>query len=90
MTDFSQRPRVGIGVLISKEGKILLGKRKGSHGSGSWAPPGGNLDFGEEVEAAAAREVLEETSLKVNNVKFLTFTNDIFKEENKHYKRREP
>jgi 8-oxo-dGTP diphosphatase len=85
MTDSLQRPKVGIGVLISKEGKILMGKRKGAHGSGSWSTPGGNLDFGEEVDTAAFREVLEETNLEVKNVKFLTFTNDIFKEENKHY-----
>lgn len=84
MSDYL-RPKVGIGVLIRRDGKILMGKRKGAHGSGSWAPPGGNLDFGEEVESAARREVLEETGLKIQDIRFLTITNDIFKEENKHY-----
>ena len=78
-------PKVGIGILISREGKILMGKRKGAHGAGSWSPPGGNLDFGEKVEGAAAREVLEEAGLKIKNIKFLTYTNDIFRLEDKHY-----
>lgn len=29
-----QKPKVGIGVMILKNGKVLLGKRKGSHGEG--------------------------------------------------------
>lgn len=78
-------PRVGVGVLIKRSDKFLLGKRKGAHGSGSWAPPGGHLDFGEDVIDCAKREVLEETGLSVLNPRFITFTNDIFTKENKHY-----
>jgi 8-oxo-dGTP diphosphatase len=44
-----QRPAVGIGVLVRHNGKILLGKRKGSHGRRTWAPPGGHLEFEEEL-----------------------------------------
>jgi 8-oxo-dGTP diphosphatase len=32
---------VGIGVVIINRDKILLGKRKGSHGAGEWSVPGG-------------------------------------------------
>lgn len=78
-------PRVGTGVLIFKGGKILLGKRKGSHGAESWAPPGGHLEFGESFEACAIREVKEETGLTLTAPEFLAVTNDIFKEDNKHY-----
>jgi 8-oxo-dGTP diphosphatase len=47
--------------------------------------PGGHLEHGESFAQTAAREVLEETGLVVGIVKFLTATNDVFKEEGKHY-----
>ncbi|KAF7122589.1 hypothetical protein CNMCM5793_000614 [Aspergillus hiratsukae] len=79
-------PRVGVGVVVlNKEGKIILGKRKGSHGAGTWAFPGGHLEFGESFEACAVREVLEETGLSVHDVRFLTVTNDVMEAEGKHY-----
>ncbi len=78
-------PRVGTAVLIFKGGKILLGKRKGSHGADTWAPPGGHLEFGESFEACAIREVTEETGVTLFAPEFLAVTNDIFAEEKKHY-----
>jgi len=77
--------RVGVGVVIFKEGKVLLGKRKNAHGEGSWSFPGGHLEYGEQVEDCAIREVMEETGLEVKFVKRLDFTNDIFEKEDKHY-----
>lgn len=59
------------------EYKFIMGQRIGSHGAGTWALPGGHLEFGETFEACAAREVLEETGLAVENIKFLTATNDV-------------
>ena len=46
-------PKVGVGVIVRREGRILLGKRKGSHGENTWAPPGGHLEFMESVEECA-------------------------------------
>jgi 8-oxo-dGTP diphosphatase len=80
-----QEPRVGIGVFVIKDGKVLLGKRKNAHGDGSWSFPGGHLEFGESWEDCAAREVMEETGLNISNIRFGTATNDIFEKENKHY-----
>lgn len=31
-----KRPKVGVGVLVLKDGKVLLGKRKGTHGVGHY------------------------------------------------------
>ncbi len=51
-------------MYCSKGREILLGQRKGAHGAGTWATPGGHLEFGESVKACATRELLEETGLK--------------------------
>lgn len=77
--------RIGVGILIFKENKILLGKRKNSHGDGTWSNPGGHLEFGESIEECAKREVLEETGLEVINIKEICFTEDFFDKEDKHY-----
>lgn len=78
-------PRVGIGVFVIKDGKFLMGHRKGSHGSDTWSIPGGHLEFGESFEQTAEREVMEETGLRINNVRFGAVTNDFFESDNKHY-----
>jgi 8-oxo-dGTP diphosphatase len=78
-------PQVGVGVLVVENGRILLGKRKGSHGAGTWSAPGGHLEFGESVEACAFREVLEETNLLIKNLRLGPFTNNVFETEKKHY-----
>ena len=79
-----ESPKVGIAVFVLKGGKILMLKRKGSHGEGTWALPGGKLEFGESFFDTAIREVEEECGLKVSNPRFVCITNDIF-EEGKHY-----
>ena len=81
----TNRPKVGVGVIIRKEGRVLLGKRKNSHGSGTWSLPGGHLEFGESWEDCAETEVAEETGLTVCNLGFGALTNDIFLAEGKHY-----
>jgi 8-oxo-dGTP diphosphatase len=68
---------VGIGVLIMKDGKALFGKRKGSHGAGSWSLPGGKLHFGESFEDCAVREAKEETGLDIVPGKIVSVSNDI-------------
>lgn len=58
--------RCGVAVVVRKawdDDRILMGKRKGKHGSGSWSFPGGWMEFGETFEDAARRELFEETGL---------------------------
>ena len=78
-------PRIGVGVLILKDNKILLGKRISTHGKNTWAPPGGHLEFNEQIEECAIREVKEETNLEIKNLRIGPITNDIHKDEDKHY-----
>jgi 8-oxo-dGTP diphosphatase len=78
--------KVGVGVLVrDKEGKVVLIKRTGSHGEGTWAPPGGHIDFGETAVEAGRREVEEETGIGTGDLKVLGFTEDFFEKEGKHY-----
>lgn len=78
--------RVGVGCLIRRaDGALLLVRRRGVHGDGTWATPGGHLDFGETSEACAAREALEETGVTVRDARLVTMTNDVMREDGRHY-----
>lgn len=81
----SKSPKVGIGVIVIKDNRVLCQRRKGSHGEGTWCLPGGHLEHGESWEECAKRETLEEAGIKIANLRFGAATNDIFKEEDKHY-----
>jgi 8-oxo-dGTP diphosphatase len=78
------KPKVGVGVIVIKDNKILLGKRKGAHGAGEWSFAGGHLEFGESVEACASRELMEETGLIARSVHLGPWVNDIM-EIDRHY-----
>lgn len=77
-------PRVGVGIMIFKKGKVLLGKRKGSHGEGEYAFPGGHLEYMETVENAVKRELQEECGIKIKNLRF-QFVANVRKYKPKHY-----
>lgn len=79
--------RVGVAVFLFNEAhQILIGKRKGSHGAGTWGLPGGHIEFGENVSWCAGREVFEETGLSVDpDVQRLGWSEAVFEKEQKHY-----
>ncbi|KAF2145199.1 uncharacterized protein K452DRAFT_222291 [Aplosporella prunicola CBS 121167] len=81
-----KEPKVGVGVFVFNDrGQFVIGQRKGAHGAGTWALPGGHLEYGETFETCAARETLEETGLSTTVVKFLTATNNIMRGDDAHY-----
>lgn len=64
-------PKLTVDAVIEREDKILLIKRKNEPYKGSWALPGGFVEYGEDVESAAKREVKEETNLDLKIKRFL-------------------
>jgi 8-oxo-dGTP diphosphatase len=81
----NSEPKVGVAIIITSDNKVLLMKRRGAHGHGTWSPPGGHLDFGESLEGCAAREAKEEVGLDVVNIRFRAVTNDVFAISQQHY-----
>jgi 8-oxo-dGTP diphosphatase len=61
----SQRPGVGCGAAIIRDGRILLVERRTPPEAGYWNLPGGKVDFLERVEAAIVREIKEEVSVDI-------------------------
>ena len=79
--------RVGLGIIIvNHDGKILIGKRKGSHAP-YYSIPGGHLELGETFEEGAIRETKEETDLDIIDPKVIAITNNLetYRNEGLHY-----
>ena len=91
--------QVGVSVIIynyiDDRPHILMGKRKGSHGAGTWAFPGGHVELFESAQDTAFRELEEETGLVPvdlvsagstrSQLKRGPYTEDVFEHEFKHY-----
>ena len=61
-------PQLAVSAAIFRDDKILLVRRARSPAKGVYSLPGGRVEFGETLHAAAHREVDEETSLKIEIV----------------------
>ena len=60
---YPKHPRLAVGAIVFQNEKILLVQRGGPPAKGQWAIPGGNVNLGETLQAAAQREILEETGI---------------------------
>jgi ADP-ribose pyrophosphatase YjhB (NUDIX family) len=58
-------PKVGVGVLVVRDGRLLLVRRTMNPGRGKWSVPAGYLDHGEDPRETAVREMREETGLGI-------------------------
>ena len=62
---YPERPIVGVGAVIVRDGRVLLVKRRYEPLAGRWSIPGGTLELGETLETGVAREMQEETGLTI-------------------------
>jgi mutator protein MutT len=83
----TNKPGVGIGVIIlNKDGKILVGKRIGSHAP-YYSIPGGRLELGETFEQCAIRELHEEHGITILEPRVIAVTNNLetYRSEGVHF-----
>lgn len=59
------QPQLGVGAIVERDGAVLLVRRGRAPNQGQWAIPGGRVQPGESLGAAAEREILEETGLRI-------------------------
>ncbi len=67
--------KVGVGIMVLKDDKVLLGKRKNAHGENEYGFPGGHLEYMESFRDCAVREINEECGIQVKNIDFLFLMN---------------
>ncbi len=79
--EYPARPIVGIGVVVLREDAVLLVRRGKPPNIGSWTLPGGAQEIGETAEAAARRELLEETGVAVGPLHFAAVVDSIRRDD---------
>lgn len=84
--DAEPQVKSGVGVIVCKGQKVLVGERTGSHGEGAFAFPGGHLEHADALRqhplgglgVCAEREVLEETGIICRAYSPDNFRSDLF------------
>ena len=82
---------VGVGIMVLKDNKVLLGLRNPNtkkdsselQGQGTWTMPGGKVEFHEKLIDAAKRELKEETGLESDKLEVMCIHDDFT--ETAHY-----
>ncbi len=72
---------IGVGAVITKDEHVLLVRRLGQPGKGTWSIPGGLVGVGERVTEAVVREVKEETGLEVEVKNLIDVVDRILRDE---------
>ena len=70
---YPQQPIVAVGAVVIHHNRVLLVRRGKQPAKGDWAIPGGRVELGERMHAAAAREVFEETGVRIDPGKLIYY-----------------
>lgn len=62
--EYPESPKVGVGAVVVRDGRVLLIRRGIPPSEGLWAIPGGSLELGETLQEGAERELFEETGIR--------------------------
>ena len=81
MSDYPNRPLIGIGVIVFKEDRVLLIRRGKPPRQGQWSLPGGRQRLGERVRETAVREVREETGCAVEVTALLDVVDSLTRDD---------
>ena len=79
--EYPEWPVVGIGGVIIDQGRTLLIRRSSEPLRGEWSIPGGTLELGETLEDGVARELLEETGIKVRVIDLIEVFDRIYADD---------
>lgn len=78
--EFPDRPIAGVGVVVVRDGRVLMVRRARPPRQGLWSLPGGAQELGETVFAAAGREVREETGIEIEVLGLIDVVDSITRE----------
>jgi 8-oxo-dGTP diphosphatase len=74
-------PRVGVGVMLVRDGRVLMARRMSGQRPGWWGWIGGKLEFGESLQECAIREAREEAGIEVGRLRLLCISSFVVEDQ---------
>lgn len=81
MDSLKQIPQVGVGVMIVRDGCVLMARRQGGQRTGWYGWIGGRLEFGETLQDCARREAREEAGIEIINLRLLCLSSIVVEDQ---------